>query len=558
MVKEPSKYRPIMDARYSNLSLLAEWFACPNILDFCATLSHKQYWFKADQKAGWQHIHIHPLHSRFFCFVWKERIFAYTTPAFGDTTAPYIFTYMGATFKRALKSRNIHFVLYIDDLLVAAKDSYEDSCLLRASIIKLAVSLGVTFATPKCPLPAFKGEALGFEVDTEQGVLGISKRRKAKVNALLQSLLDDAVSVKATPIKQVARLVGLVISCQALHPQTMWFVAPLIHLFGHSWDFVVQLVPSQLLRVFGWIQLVEENPRRLWISPPARRYLSTDATLTQLGASLWNSSPSFFPHTGVSTPKATALARPPVKAINIAHFEALAIPWALECFVDVLPPSSHITWAVDNQNVWYGFKCGFARMDYIAKQIDIFMSIVCKHKLWVEFVWVPSAINMEADQLSRLFVPNQEWELHQFHWTCFLTHIQEASWPCPTIDAFASSANNKFPKYFAHHRDGKAMGSFFYSTLEVEEIYWVFAPFFLLSRVLSKLQQEHVCAWVVLPRWTARAWWQYTSKASIQYVFNRIHTNSPLFMQPSPDNTKTPINPEYEVDVWFFNFRLHC
>jgi len=235
LVKEPTKYRPIMDARYSNLSLLAEWFSCPNILDFCATLSHKQYWFKADQKAGWQHIHIHPLHSRFFCFMWNNKIFTYTTPAFGDTTAPYIFTYMGASFKRALTARNINFILYIDDLLVAAEDNYSDSCVLRSTVISLAISLGVTFATPKCPLPAYKGEALGFLVDTETGTLSFSNKRTSKLNELLQSLMDQAVNNQPTPIKQVARLVGLVISCQVLHPQTMWFVAPLIHLFGCGW-----------------------------------------------------------------------------------------------------------------------------------------------------------------------------------------------------------------------------------------------------------------------------------------------------------------------------------
>jgi len=35
MVDEVTKFRPIMDARYSNLSLQAEWFSCPKILNFC-------------------------------------------------------------------------------------------------------------------------------------------------------------------------------------------------------------------------------------------------------------------------------------------------------------------------------------------------------------------------------------------------------------------------------------------------------------------------------------------------------------------------------------------
>jgi len=353
LVEEPTKYRPIMDARFSNTALLAEWFSCPNILDFCQSLSHKQFWFKADQKAGWQHIHIHPTHSRFFCFLWNKKIFTYTTPAFGDATAPYIFTYMGATFKHALTARHINHILYIDDLLVAAENDYIDSCVLRSEVISLAISLGVTFAVPKCPMPAYKGEALGFQVDTLEGTLSMSSKRAHKINTLLQLFLDQAILHQPTPIKQIARLVGLVISCQVLHPQTMWFVAPLIHLFGSEWDVLVLLRPSQLHRIFGWVKLVNDYPRKLWVSPPFRRHISTDATLTQLGAALWVSNPSFVPAANSSEPKAIALIRPETIAVNIAHYEALAIPWALKTFLHLIPRNTHIIWAVDNQNVLY-------------------------------------------------------------------------------------------------------------------------------------------------------------------------------------------------------------
>jgi len=556
LVEEPSKFRPIMDARFSNLALLAEWFSCPNILDFCHTLSHKQFWFKADQKAGWQHIHIHPLHSRFFCFIWNKKIFAYTTPAFGDATAPYIFTYMGATFKRVLTARNINFILYIDDLLVAGKDTFEASCSLRSEIISLAISLGVTFATPKCPLPAYKGEALGFQVNTLDGTLSISEKREQKVNKLLHTLLDESVNDQPTPIKQVARLVGLIISCQVLHPQTMWFVAPLIHMFGDDWESTIRLRPTQLSRIFNWIQLIKSHPRRLWVSPPLKRYVSTDATLTQLGATLWVNGPSFLASTNTSAPEATALVRPNARPINIAHFEAVAIPWALNTFLQLLPHKAHIIWAVDNQNVLYGFRSGFARMGYIAHQIDMFMSIVCLHKLWIEFIWVPSAINLEADQFSRYFLPSQEWELHPHYWHQFLAYCKEFSMPLPSVDAFASANNTKCRQYFAQYRDGKAIGNFFFSTLSEQEVYWIFAPFGrILSQVLHKIQDKCVCAWVVLPRWTSRPWWQFRSKAKFQFTFI-LSSNMPLFVVPTEDLARKPINPQYDVDVWFFDFRV--
>jgi len=175
MVNETEKYRPILDARYSNVSLCSEWFSCPSVLDFCALLSKDLTWFKCDQKSGWQHIACHPLHSRFFCFQWKQKVFSYVTPAFGDATAPYIFTYMGATFKRALNAFNIQHVLYIDDLLVPASTSLQLSQDIRTKVLKKALQLGVVFSTPKCPPPSCRGDALGFHINTSTGTIAFPR-----------------------------------------------------------------------------------------------------------------------------------------------------------------------------------------------------------------------------------------------------------------------------------------------------------------------------------------------------------------------------------------------
>jgi len=105
------------------------------------------------------------------------------------------------------------------------------------------------------------------------------------------------------------------------------------------------------------------------------------------------------------------------------------------------------------------------------------MNTVVAHNLWVEFIWVPSKINLEADQCSRHFFPSLEWELHPHYWNQLLTYCKEHAIPTPSVDAFASYNNAKCTKYFAQYRDGKAIGSFFFSALQEEEVYWVFAPF---------------------------------------------------------------------------------
>ena len=92
MVDEGDKYRPIIDARYSNSIFAPQWFKLPKITEFLSLLRPDMWWFKCDVKSGWHHIPIHNDHSNFFCFVWKDRLFRYKICPFGDSTAPYAFT----------------------------------------------------------------------------------------------------------------------------------------------------------------------------------------------------------------------------------------------------------------------------------------------------------------------------------------------------------------------------------------------------------------------------------------------------------------------------------
>jgi len=253
----------------------------------------------------------------------------------------------------------------------------------------------------------------------------------------------------------------------------------------------------------------------------------------------------------------SALIRCAFEAFYIAHFEAVAIPWALRIFVELLPKDSHVVWAVDNQNVYYGFKNGFARMPYIFAEIDDFMSIILKHNVWVEFVWVPSAINLEADIFSRSYDPMHELELHDVHWSKFLLECKSHNFPIPSLDAFASAQNAKCAKYFAKVKDGAAIGNFWFTPLTQHEIYYIFSPFGKsLSGVLSRIQSHKALAWVVLPRWTARLWWHITSKASFHFPLIPVNGTSP-FLTRSYEGVSKPFNFQFPVDIWFFDFRPH-
>jgi len=108
-----------------------------------------------------------------------------------------------------------------------------------------------------------------------------------------------------------------------------------------------------------------------------------------------------------------------------------------------------------------GFSKGLARGVYIDTQLAKFMSVVIQKILWVNFVWVPSAVILEAETISRSFIPSQEWSLHPTYWQAFTSTYKAHNLPTPTVDAFASSSKKKCEHYLSQHMDRVSLGNFF-------------------------------------------------------------------------------------------------
>jgi len=228
LVKETDKYRPIMDARLSNVIVTPEWFHLQWIQDFVALLSKDTWWFKCDVKSGWLHVKIHPQHSNYFAFAWKDMIFTYQVLAFGDATAPYCFTYLLVTLKRMLNNRKIPNVLYIDDLMCAGYVDKERANNQRNTVLKCQFDLNLVLGTKKCPEPNKIGEALGFIVDTKNGLVSLTQKKIQKMLGLLDQLKEVEKLGGEVPIKILAKLVGLMLSGSYVVQRTLFYCNQLI------------------------------------------------------------------------------------------------------------------------------------------------------------------------------------------------------------------------------------------------------------------------------------------------------------------------------------------
>ncbi len=553
LVKEKDKFRPIMDARYSNVPFLPPWFSLPKIQNFLSKLTKDIFWFKSDIKGGWHHIPIAQDHSNFFAFHWKGKLFQYKVCPFGDATAPYCFTYLMISLKKLLKTRGVKdFILYIDDLLVPASLSWEESCLLREKVIKTQLSLNVALGAKKCPPPSKRGEALGFLVDTQLGMVTFTDEKFEVILKLAEEIKEAWTKGAKIHVRKLASLLGKVVSGILLCPFTIGLLHDCIIAItelttDNRWDQYIVQSPKILQGVFQWIYWSKANPKRLWCNPAPVIWCSSDATLTSASAVFWGFTPEFTPSTCKAYPLCQAKTESVPSHTNIAVIEAFAIYWGLHTLWNKIvkwlasrnlqPNTVEWVWATDNQVCQGSFNKGrsFQKEVHMMAQNTI-KQFVLKYNLKISFPYIPSKINMTADNLTRLVKDKNDWRLAKAYLIKFLKFCKKKQLPTPTVDAFATRENRLFEDYCSEFWDLGSRGSFYETDLN-KECVWCNPPFGEIHRTLEHVTSHKLTAWVVVPTWPGEPWWHLTMDAHAYFNLQFAKEYGPLNSVHLPDRT---------------------
>ena len=81
----------------------------------------------------------------------------------------------------------------------------------------------------------------------------------------------------------------------------------------------------------------------------------------------------------------------------------------------------------------------------------------------------------------------------------------------PTFDLFAHCLNNKCARFWALpgklQKGAEALDAFANDRNWKQGLPYIFPPVQIIDRVLRKLQDEHIRALLVVPKWTGRPWW---------------------------------------------------
>ena len=139
------------------------------------------------------------------------------------------------------------------------------------------------------------------------------------------------------------------------------------------------------------------------------------------------------------------------------------------------------------------------KMNLLAKDI---WSFAIDHGLWLEASFIPGLQNSDANFGSRYLSVRTEWALPR----CIFNKICHLFFR-PTIDLFASRLNAQLQRYVSWTPDLYSSDVDAFLIDWSNELPYLFPPFSVIHRSLSKLKEDRVAAAILVsPIWTMQHW----------------------------------------------------
>ena len=110
--------------------------------------------------------------------------------------------------------------------------------------------------------------------------------------------------------------------------------------------------------------------------------------------------------------------------------------------------------------------------------------------------------------------------------------VQRFGGNVPTVDAFASRQNQRFPRFWDSKQNA------FSKDWSLEDLLWINPPFDKIKEVVHKLEADEATAIVVVPEWKDTTWWRKLQRLVVDsFLFNK---EEPIFLREGVVLMKPP------------------
>ena len=218
--KKEGQMRPVLNLKSLNRFIYHRHFKMEGMHIVRDLLQRGDWMTRINIKDAYFTIPIHLQHQKFLRFQWKGKCFQFTCLPFGLVSPPRVFTKILKPVVGFLRSRGMHCVVYINDLLLLHQDKKK----LRefsATVLVLLESLGFLINYPKSVLgPTQNLVFLGFTMNSVEKELSLPAEKLEKIVVEAKTMLKcHTVSARS-----LAQLIGrMTAAILAVHPASLHY-----------------------------------------------------------------------------------------------------------------------------------------------------------------------------------------------------------------------------------------------------------------------------------------------------------------------------------------------
>ncbi len=524
--------RPILNVKEINKNHLPKLHFQMETLAKVLPLIRKNDWFTSwDIRKGFFNIAIHPEFRRYFCFDFEGVRYEYTCLVMGLSIAPLFFFKLMAILVQLARVWGIQVSYYLDDTLIRAHDKasgYVDTQDF-GSLLQLAGFL--LHKRKSVQEPVQEIEYLGFIINSKTMTVALPVAKRQRITKAVQRAIKLLRQQRPTTIREAAKVIGLLVSATLAtrygkaHYRSLE-EAKLKALQLNKFNFNAPFVwPSDCLPDLQWWLRELRNCCTSFEEPVPTTTIITDASLEGWGA-IWGERSVFG---GWEKDES-----------RIDELELQAVLIALQTF----PVAEHhrvILARCDNTvAVAYLNHMGgrIPRLNVIAKKI---WSLLEAHNAFLIATYIPTDEN-PADKLTRGCVSKaQTRDIEvQLNPRVFET-LKEIGPFVPSIDWFASSINAQLPRFYTWCDVSRSSAEGFdaFSYMWGQECGYMFPPFSLLPRILSKIRKDGARVLLIHPQWPGALW--APSLAEITVMREDLEPSADLLRYPDNPNLRHPM-----------------
>uniref|UniRef100_A0A914YX61 Reverse transcriptase domain-containing protein n=1 Tax=Panagrolaimus superbus TaxID=310955 RepID=A0A914YX61_9BILA len=531
--KKDGGQRPVINLKALNLMLRSKHFKMENLLLVKDLLSPGAFMAKLDMQDAYFGIPIKNSSRKYLAFEVDGITYAFRALPFGLATAPRVYTKVIKPVASFLRARGIRLIVYLDDWLFIAETAEQLAEDLRLSTA-LFKALGLIVNEQKSQLtPVQQIEFLGLNIDSCNMTFSVPLVKQEKIKSLANELLES----ETIPARKISKLCGMLASVKlacnfgALKARYLQRSLKGVGPTTADFDKKLKLLPEAEAEAIFWSTCAASKFSKNILSPEITHVVRTDASLRGWGCSY-----------GSLRTGGRWTADESKMHINVLELKAalLGLQVACKMLFNVgvrLETDNAVTAAYIN-------KKGGTRSKLLLEAAQALWSWAFDKKIFVVASHIPGITNIIADEESRNFRENCEWQLDMET----ISHLF-LKWGTPEVDLFASRLNNQCRKYYSLRADPGAIGTdaFAHSWRNLKA--YAFPPFCLAGKVLQKALGETKSLILITPAWPSSAIWpRLQAIAEGPLLIQNCRVRSP--------SSEIKLNQNIHFAAWFICFSL--